>query len=147
MSIADELKGKSVQPNQPQRPTRPNAPGGSGKSKSSGLAQQNLKELAVDLVRQQDQNLNELAAAILAHEGNQAIKFVDFVEQLQDSTVVTTLIAEELERRAATRQQAEVILTIDTSASGGFEMRSFETKPNMIRTLTGQAFTKALEGI
>jgi hypothetical protein len=138
MSLADKLEGK--EPSQPQRPSG----GKGGKSKTSALARQNLKEVAVDLMATRDNDLTSLGAAMVDHRRKQVSRFADFLEQVQDGTVDAALLGEELAQRAASREKAEVVFTVDASS---FEMRDFQVRPDMIRTLTGQAFTRALEGI
>jgi hypothetical protein len=128
---------------QPQRPTRPNAPG--GKSTSNTLARhQQFEQVATGLVGHSDERLNSLGGALLSQRQQAVSKFADFLEKVQDGTVDLTLLGEELAQRAATRQQSEAVFTVQASS---FEVRDFEVKPDMVKTLTGQAFTKALEGI
>lgn len=140
MSLADRLENPTKQPN------RPNAPRGTGgKSVSNALAlHQQFEGMAQGLATQSDQRLETLGGALIAHRQQQVQRFANLVEQIQDGTVDMVLLQEELMARAEKKQQAEAVFTVEAK---GVELRDFTVKPDLMRSLTGQAFTKALEGI
>lgn len=139
MSLADRLE----HPEPKQQPKRPR--GASGQSVSNALAlHQQFEDMAQGLAMQSDQRLESLAGALIAQRQQQVARFANFVEQLQDSTVDMVLLQEELQSRAEKKQQAEAVFTVEAK---GVEIRDFTLKPDLMRSLTGRAFTRALEGI
>ena len=138
-SLADDLRNA-----QSKQPSRPNAPrGASGKSVSNALAlHQQFEGMAQGLATQSDQRLESLGGALIAHRQQQVQRFADLVEQIQNGAVDMVLLGEELAARAEKRTMADAVFTVETK---GVEIRDFTVKPDLMRSLTGQAFLKALE--
>jgi len=142
MSLADRLENPA-----PKQPNRPNAPRGSsgGQSVSNGLARhQQFEGMAHELASQSDHRLSSLGGAMVSNRKQAVSRFADFLEQVQDGTVDMVLLDEELSARAEKRAMAEAVFTVEAK---GVELRDFTVKPDLMRSFTGQAFTKALEGI
>jgi hypothetical protein len=142
MSLADRLENPT--PKQPKQPAASRG-GSGGQSVSDGLARhQQFQDVALDLAAYSDQRLSSLGGAMISNRKQAVSRFADFMEQLQDGTVDAVLLDEELATRAEKRAKVEAVFTIETK---GVELRDFTVKPDLMRSLTGNAFTKALEGI